>query len=253
MRRVSHLTLTLLLMGLAPWLQGQDQKAEIQKRVNSQYVLTKTTAGGADIATEGSILVLHKDNLVMVSTDTRYCPTNTYKDGKLSITFADKLSTNLALNSVQQGSNLSNVPQRRFVTGEKFWVTGMEVTDKHVLLQVYSDPYDNVRYYAVLKFPYKKNNIPPPDEVMNTIADVVTVEPADTTATAAAPQKAAAAPAPASDKAAPPQRIALGDTKDQVVATFGQPTKAATLGAKEIYYYPDMKVTFVNGKVSDVN
>lgn len=36
------------------------------------------------------------------------------------------------------------------------------------------------------------------------------------------------------------------------MATFGQPQKVANLGAKEIYYYPDMKVTFVNGKVTDV-
>jgi hypothetical protein len=250
MRRMLHLTVAVLMVALAPRMQGQDPKGEIQKRVNSQFVLTKTTSGGADIATAGSILVLHKDNLVMVSTDTRYCPSNTYKDGKLSITFADKLNTNLALNSVQQGSNLGNVPQRRFVTGEKFWITGMEVTDKHVLLQVYSDPYDNVRYYAVLKFPFKKNNIPPPDEVMNTIAEVVTVEPADPAA-AAAPQKAAAAPAAA--PAAPTKTIALGQTKDQVESLFGQPPKKATLGAKEIYYYPDMKVTFVDGKVTDVN
>jgi hypothetical protein len=36
------------------------------------------------------------------------------------------------------------------------------------------------------------------------------------------------------------------------VALFGQPQRVATLGAKEIDSYPDMKVTFTNGKVSDV-
>ena len=173
MRRMVHFTVAVLLVALAPRLHGQDQKAEIQKRLNSQFVLTKTTAGGADITEAGSVLVLHKDGLVMVSSDTRYAPTTTYKDGKLSITFADKLSVNLALNSVQQGSNLSNVSQRRFVTGEKFWITAIQVTDKHVLLQLYSDPYDNVRYYAVLKFPYKKNNIPPQAIASN----VATAEP----------------------------------------------------------------------------
>jgi outer membrane protein assembly factor BamE (lipoprotein component of BamABCDE complex) len=47
--------------------------------------------------------------------------------------------------------------------------------------------------------------------------------------------------------------VALGQTKDQVVATFGQPQRVATVGTKEIYYYPGMKVTFVNGKVADVD
>jgi hypothetical protein len=37
-----------------------------------------------------------------------------------------------------------------------------------------------------------------------------------------------------------------------VSAAFGQPVKEAKLGAKEIYYYKDMKVTFTNGKVSNV-
>ena len=36
------------------------------------------------------------------------------------------------------------------------------------------------------------------------------------------------------------------------MATFGQPQKVVKLGTKDIYYYSDMKVTFVNGKVTDV-
>lgn len=50
----------------------------------------------------------------------------------------------------------------------------------------------------------------------------------------------------------PPKTISLGQTKDQVLASFGQPQKIANLGIREVYYYPDMKVTFVNGKVTDV-
>jgi ATP:corrinoid adenosyltransferase len=50
----------------------------------------------------------------------------------------------------------------------------------------------------------------------------------------------------------PPPTIAIGQTKDQVTAAFGQPVRLAKLGAKEIFYYKDMKVTFTNGKVSNV-
>jgi hypothetical protein len=46
--------------------------------------------------------------------------------------------------------------------------------------------------------------------------------------------------------------VTLGQTHDEVAAILGQPTKVAVLGAKEIDYYPDMKVTFVNGKVTDI-
>ncbi len=62
---------------------------------------------------------------------------------------------------------------------------------------------------------------------------------------------AAIPPPPPPADAAPPT-IAVGQTVDQVTAAFGQPTRVAKLGAKQIFYYKDMKVTFTNGKVSNV-
>lgn len=38
----------------------------------------------------------------------------------------------------------------------------------------------------------------------------------------------------------------------RVSASFGAPTKVIVLPTKEIDFYQDMKVTFVNGKVSNV-
>jgi hypothetical protein len=59
-------------------------------------------------------------------------------------------------------------------------------------------------------------------------------------------------PPPADEPAAAPKTVSLGQTKDVVTANFGQPDKIAKVGTKEIYYYKDFKVTFVNGKVTDV-
>jgi hypothetical protein len=59
------------------------------------------------------------------------------------------------------------------------------------------------------------------------------------------------APPPALSDA-PPPTIALGQTKDQVLADFGQPMRIAKLGEKEIFFYKDMKVTFIAGKVTNV-
>ena len=39
---------------------------------------------------------------------------------------------------------------------------------------------------------------------------------------------------------------------EALTAGFGQPVRVAKLGVKEIFYYKDMKVTFTNGKVSNV-
>lgn len=51
---------------------------------------------------------------------------------------------------------------------------------------------------------------------------------------------------------AEPQTIEIGMTPDQVTAAMGQPDKIVKLTNKQIYIYKDMKVTFVGGKVSDV-
>ena len=70
--------------------------------------------------------------------------------------------------------------------------------------------------------------------------------------TAEPEQQQAAADAPATRRPRRTKTIALGQTKDQVVQNFGQPTKVVQLGAKEIDYYSDMKVTFTNNKVTNV-
>ena len=66
------------------------------------------------------------------------------------------------------------------------------------------------------------------------------------------------APAPANPGqtgAAPadPIQISVGQTTAEVVAALGNPTRVVRLPpTKLIYVYPDMKITFINGKVSDV-
>jgi hypothetical protein len=46
--------------------------------------------------------------------------------------------------------------------------------------------------------------------------------------------------------------IKPGQTTDEVTAALGQPKTISDLGAKKIYIYPDVKVTFVDGKVTNV-
>jgi hypothetical protein len=76
--------------------------------------------------------------------------------------------------------------------------------------------------------------------------------------TSAAPTTAAAEAAPTAPVSppvsarAPPPTITLGMTVDQIVAILGQPTALSDLGAKKIYVYPKLKVTFQNGSVADI-
>jgi len=63
------------------------------------------------------------------------------------------------------------------------------------------------------------------------------------------PQAAGGVPIAA---ATAPASVELGQTPDAVKAALGQPARVANLGPKVIYYYSGMKVTFKDGKVSDV-
>jgi hypothetical protein len=247
--------------------------ASIEQSLESQYTLTKAAADRSDIVTPGAVLVLKKDGLLMSATTSGSAAQNVYKDGKISQGIW-KMAKMPGFGSLMSHSGTgATVTTRTFVAGEKFWVTKITVHDDGVVLELFSDPFSDVRYYSTLKFPFAKGAYPSTDQVQSTVAEVVSVQPDDAagsgdsgkkqpqaTAVTAAPP--AAAPAPMAPIAPPPppadtpppapKTIALKQTKDEVVANFGPPTKVVKLGTKEIDYYPDMKVTFINNKVTDV-
>jgi len=86
------------------------------------------------------------------------------------------------------------------------------------------------------------------------VADATAPDASTTTAQASSPIGGVA---PATVQQAAPQptgpiTISLGETTDQVVAAKGQPLSKVNLATKTVYNYPDMKIIFVQGKVSDV-
>jgi hypothetical protein len=258
---------------VAGLVANAQDKAAIQKKLESVYALTQPTADKTDIVTAGAILVLQKSNLLMTETSKSDINQNKYQDGKITqnaIAGINKTRGILGrLPGVSAaGAGPAPANTRMFVKGEKMWLTKIEVKDNAVVLELFTDQMGDFRYRALLTF-FGKGALPSPDQVAATVAEVFTVQPADNTAAtdqaaapAAAPAPAPAAavapapipppPPPPDEPAAPPATISLGQTTDEVIANFGQPQKKAKVGTKEIYYYKDLKVTFVNGKVSDV-
>lgn len=266
--------LAILLFGVSFRASAQD-KAATEQKLTSQYALTKTTADKTDIVTAGAILVLKKDNLVMVDVSSSNVYQNTYKDGKITQNVLGKISRFHLPGGPAAPS--SGAAQRTFVAGEKMWVTGIQVKDNGVVMQLYTDEINNVRYGAALAFPFKGSS-QTDQQAATMIAEVFDVQPSDdsngagqqsaqapasagqqaqpaaaqTQQSDAAPAPIAPPPPPADEPAAAPKTISAGQTEDQVVAILGKPDKVAKIGTKEIYYYKDLKVTFVNSKVTDV-
>ena len=265
--------------------QAGDPATLIQAKLVSQVKVTKPTADHSDIVTAGDVVVLQKDGLMMCSSSSSYAFSNTYSGGVLAANYNNRAKDAAKSffkghlpfgggGSVTDAAN-NGCASRKFVAGEKIWITGIAVQKDGILVSTFSDPYpdpqgNQVRYYGEIKFPLQKGSVPPPDDFAKTFSELITVQPPDDSSkggqadqggqAAQAPAAAPApAPAPIADIApppppsdAPPPTIAIGQTRDQVTAGFGQPVRIAKLGAKEIFYYKDMKVTFTNGKVSNV-
>jgi hypothetical protein len=246
--------------------------AGIEQKLESDYPLTKAAADRSDIVTAGSVLVLKKDGLLMSATTSGSAAQNTYKDGRISQGIW-KVAKMPGFGSLMGHSGTgATVQTRTFVAGEKFWVTKITVHEDGIILELFSDPISDVRYYSTLRFPFPRGAYPSTDQAESSVAEVLKVQPDDAAGSGdsgkkqpAAASEPAAAPAPAvalapiapppppADTPPPaPKTIALKQTKDEVVANFGAPTKVVKLGTKEIDYYPDMKVTFVNNKVTDI-
>src|ERR1700730_7468465 len=201
-------------------------KATIEKKLQSEYALTKTTDDKTDIVTAGSVVILQKDKLLMVTADSaaNQCPNN-YKDGRLSQGGACKANETLKKiplfgRTIPGADKVPNT--RTFVTGEKFWVTKIEVRDagkdKAILLEFFTDAINDVRYKGILNIALKQG-LPSPDDSLNLRAEVLKVAPSEEAkdekekpaqqggqkATAAAPPAPLPEPAPAAD--APPPAI----------------------------------------------
>jgi hypothetical protein len=103
---------------------------------------------------------------------------------------------------------------------------------------------------------------PPPDANVSAeineqaqAADIAEKQALSEVATDTAP-KSATPIAPPPVGSAPPSSntaLAVGESVDAVTAALGQPQKVVDLGTKKVYVYPDLKVTFTAGKVSNID
>jgi hypothetical protein len=282
---VSGSFITVLVAALS---LAQAQKATLEQQLEGEYKITTPTADNTDLVTTGSILVLQKKGFSAGTVSAKVATQNTYKDGQIKSGAATAVRRFGGLPGISSIPGVGSVAGqaagaagagRDFVNGEKLYVTQITVDrgKDGIVFDLISDSYgDAGRYKGTLRFQFPKGTVGSADLAAAdaVITQVFKIQPPDDTnadakqpapggaaaPAAAAPQQQADAPPPPiappppppDEPPAPPKSIDLGMTKDQVVANFGQPERTAKVGAKEIYFYKDLKVTFTAGKVSDV-
>jgi len=135
-------------------------------------------------------------------------------------------------------------------------------SDRVTLIIVECDSCNGVNqqssFKSMVSFEFAKGSLATADpaQIENTIGQVLSID--NSSNGGQQPQYSSAQQQgqqqqPPEQQAPPPQppTIQLGQTVDQVQAVLGQPDKIVNLGAKLIYVYKDLKVTFMNGKVAD--
>jgi hypothetical protein len=248
--RVAALLAAVAFCGVAAHAQGSLQ-GDLEKTYKPAKMGTDST--GTVVVEPGTVLVLQKSGVLGVPYDNMvFCPSH-YQDGTL------KPPNTMCKLSVAKVSKYIN-------SGEKVYVTKIEIIqkDEKVIFSIVEcDSCNNVQSASQMKsqivFHYPKGYLEggaDAGQVGDIIGQVLT---ADTSSggdqqQAAAPadqQQQQAAPAAPAAPAQAPASVQLGMTPDQVVGILGQPDKIVNLGAKQIYVYKDIKVTFLGGKVAD--
>ena len=245
----------LVIASLATALTTQlhSQAPSLQEQLNAQYKAVRIGADGAVVGDPGTLLSVQKGGIIAVPWKAlAKCPAK-FHDNELHP------STGFCVNMMK---NVSGV----FKKGAKVYPIKVDVdpAKAKITFQVvrcdscYSDSTQNAMKGEVV-FEFAKGYLEKANagEVEDTIGQVFAISTDDQqeqSADAGQQGDQQAAPASQAPTAEPaePATVQQGMTTDQVESTLGKPDKIFNLGAKQIYVYKDVKVTFMNGKVSDV-
>ena len=233
------------------------QAVTLQEQLNAQYKLAKmgSDSGGFSVVDPGTLLSVQKGGILGVPWKAvALCPAK-FQDNSLhpSAGFCAGM-----MKSVSQ----------YFKTGEKVYPIKLEVSPDKAKISftvVACDSCNGVNPPTSMKgevvFQFAKGYLEKASagDVEDMIGQVFAISnddqqgQGDNSGQQGNQQASQQAPAQQQqEQQAEPQTIQMGMSIDQVQSALGKPDKIFNLGAKQIYVYKDVKVTFLNGKVSDV-
>jgi len=251
------LALATFTVSLCPNLVAQPS---LQEQLKAQYKLVKIGAAGGSLAVTdpGTVLDVQKGGLFGVPPQiAMFCPVK-FQDGNL------KAPNGFCAAMVKQNSRYLQV-------GEKVYPMRIDVSldkDKVSFQVVECDSCNGVQqpsfYKAEVVFQFGKGTLQNlnASQVEDTIGQVLSIDSGGDSQQQNGQadqnqdnnQNGGGGGQQAQQQGPPPepQQIEKGQTPDQVKAALGTPEKIINLGTKLIYVYKDIKVTFLNGKVADV-
>lgn len=255
------IVLSILAAGeLALSMNASAQSPEVDKGLHDKY--TPTVMGSNNqVVRPGSTLAVQMDG-ILANPVAFHCPyANVFADGQVKPDNCLKC----------QLCNRTGAA-RALPINEQAYLLRVDINKDNVVFEVQTcgscnpksvDP-THKPFRAQVTFKFVKGSLGGTDfqQVQQVIGQVFSVPESSTYAPIAAPGQpdspmassggtdgtASPAPAPADTE----RKLEIGQTTDQVRAILGEPDKILSLGSKIIYVYKDVKVTFIDGKVSDI-
>jgi hypothetical protein len=265
-----------LLTMAVPRVFAAPQGMEDDLKKTFKITTLQSDSTGLAVTNAGTVLVIKKGGIRSFPPGDAVVIPNTFKDGAMKTAPAKTLGRAGLLGGhfgiPQQANQQDN--SRLLPTDEKVYFTKIAVDSQKDIVHVNiieCDSCNNVQqpsnFKAQVDFQFPKGYISggaDAGQIADVISQVFANQPDNAGGDANGQQaqgggdqgqqqgaQQAAAPAQQAPPAQP-QSIDKGSTEDQVIAAFGQPDKIVNLGAKKLYIYKDMKITFVGGKVTDV-
>ena len=270
--------IVLLAATIYPFSWANSQAVSLQEQLAAQYKLVKmgSDTSGYSVVEKGTLLAIQKGGILAVPYGDQNVLASKYENG--SIRGPNSLSL-MGRKSIM-GKFGKEQTTHLFAVGDKVYPMKIDVNvaKDTVTLEIVAcdtcnktDPPTYNKANVVFQFPKGSLASAAAGGVEDTIGQVLTISSEDAQQDQGGgqqqggdqggqqqggqqagqdqgqQQQPAAQPAPAE-----PASIEKGMTPDQVEAAMGQPDKKVNLGSKQIYVYKDLKVTFLNGKVSDV-
>ena len=274
MPRNLFISLVALAVAVAVLLPvANAQAVSLQEQLAAQYKLVKmgSDTSGYSVTEKGTLLAIQKGGILGVPyADTNSVPATKYEGGAVHTPSA-LLTKGIGFGMKKFGKEQTT---HLFAVGNKVYPTKVDVNlakDQVTLGIVACDTCNNTDpptyNKAVVVFQFPKGSLAKAGagEVEDTIGQLLAVsndeDQKDQGGQGGQQQGGQGGgqdqgggqqqPA-AQEEQAEPQSISLGMTTDEVQAALGKPQKIVNLGPKQIYIYKDMKITFLKGKVSDV-
>jgi hypothetical protein len=250
------------------------QAPTLQEQLAAQYKLVKmgSDTSGYSVVEKGTLLAIQKGGILGVPYSDQSVLSTKYESGVVHSPNS-LLSKGIGFGMGKLGKTQTT---HLFATGDKVYPMKIDVNlaKDTVTLGIVAcdtcnktDPPTYNKANVVFQFPHGSLAAASAGQVEDTIGQLLSISSDDAQqgdnaqqggdqqqqgGDQGAQQPAAQQPAAQEQPAAEPVNIEKGMTTDQVEAAMGKPEKKVNLGTKTIYYYKDMKVIFLGGKVSDV-